>query len=153
VTTFEMRQPCPACGGPYGRVETRNGQACVFCSTPGCGRWCYNAPRTETGERQRSMSTVHAGIKPKTRARVLLRAGSRCELCGIGADLTYLHVGHLISVKQGMAEGLSDAEINHQENLAALCESCNEGMGDESVPLRMMLRIVALRIGIRRATA
>lgn len=151
MATFKMRSPCPHCESPYGRVETRGGQSCVYCSV--CEKWVYNAPRTETGERQRSMSTIHAGIKPKTRARVMLRANSRCELCGIGAEMTYLHVGHLVSIKQGLLEGLDDAEINHQENLAALCESCNSGLGDESVPLRVMLRITALRLGIRRASA
>ena len=148
-----MRQPCPHCECPYGRVETRNGQACVYCSNPGCGKWVYNAPRTETGERQRSVTTVHNGIKPKTRARVLLRANSRCEFCGIGAEATVLHVGHLISVLDGLREGLSEDQINHQENLAAMCEECNLGLGDNSTPLRMMLRVVALRLGVRRASA
>jgi hypothetical protein len=119
VSTFKMRSPCPHCESPFGRVETRGGQACVFCSA--CARWVYNAPRVETGQRQRSVSTVH--------------------------------VGHLISVEDGLREGLDDATLNHQENLAALCESCNLGLGDQSVPLRTLLRITALRLGVRRASA
>lgn len=153
LNTFQMRQPCTGCAGPYGRVEKRNGQSCVFCATPGCGRFAYNAPRTETGERQRSVTTVRDGVKPKTRARVLLRANSRCEICGGDARSTILHVGHLISIEEGTKEGLTEDILNHQENLAAMCEECNLGLGDQSVPLRVMLRITALRLGVRRATA
>lgn len=153
LNTFEMRQSCPRCRGPYGRVEKRNGQACVFCATPGCGAWVYNAPRTETGEKPRSVSTVHDGIKPKARARIILRANGHCELCGADASVSPLHVGHLISVQDGVAEGLTDEQINHQENLAAMCDQCNLGLGDTSVPLRMLYRITALRLAIRRASA
>lgn len=149
-TPFEMREPCRECGGPFGRVEERNGQACVYCVTPGCGRWVYNAPRTETGEKRRSVSTVHAAIKPKTRAHVLLRANSRCELCGVGIDDTVMHVGHLISVEDGLKEGLTDQHLNHQENLAAMCQECNLGIGKDSTPLRTLLRVTALRLGVRR---
>lgn len=153
LAPFQMRQPCQKCGGPFGKVETRNGQACVYCCTPGCGAWVYNAPRVETGERQRSVSTVHQAIKPKTRARVLLRANGRCEFCGVGSESAVLHVGHLISVADGLAEGLTDEQLNHQENLCALCEECNLGLGKDSTPLRMLLRITALRLSIRRVTA
>lgn len=148
---FEMRQPCPTCTSPFGYVERRNGQACVLCSA--CHRWVYNAPRTETGERQRSLTTVHGGIKPKLRAAVLMRANGHCELCG--ADLSRIDrwdVGHLVSVKDGMAEGLTDAEINHQENLCALCAECNAGIGEHSITLRMILRI-ALRRRVMRAVS
>lgn len=152
-TPFKMREACQSCGGPFGRVEERNGQACVYCVTPGCERWVYNAPRTETGERQRSVSTVHAAIKPKTRAHVLLRANSRCEICGVGSETAILHVGHLISVKDGLAGGLTEEQLNHQENLAAMCEECNLGLGRGSTPLRMLFRITALRLCVKRASA
>lgn len=153
MVPFNMRQPCPNCETPYGRVETRNGQSCVYCANPGCGRWVYNAPRTETGERQRSVSTVHEAIKTRTRAQVLLRAGSRCELCGVGIDATVMHVGHLISVEDGLKEGLTDQVLNHQENLAAMCQECNLGIGKDSTPLRTLLRVTALRLGVRRHSA
>jgi 5-methylcytosine-specific restriction endonuclease McrA len=147
---FMMRQSCPACTSPFGYVERRNGQACVFCSA--CERWVYNAPRTETGERQRSLTTIHGGVKPKVRAAILLRSNGRCEICGADLAETDWHVGHLVSVKDGLAEGLTDAEVNHQENLCALCAECNSGIGDQSVTLRMILRI-ALRRRVMRATA
>lgn len=150
MSTFKMRQPCPECTCPFGYVERRNGQACVFCSA--CQRFVYNAPRTETGERQRSLTTVHNGVKPKVRAMVLLRANGHCEMCGADLSAVDWHVGHLLSVKDGMAEGLTDAEINHQENLCALCAECNSGIGEYSVTLRMILKI-ALRRRVMRATA
>lgn len=145
-----MRQACPECTSPFGYVERRNGQACVFCAA--CQRFVYNAPRTETGERQRSLTTVHNGVKPKVRAMVILRANGHCEMCGADLATVDWHVGHLLSVKDGMAEGLTDTEINHQENLCALCAECNAGIGEHSITLRMILRI-ALRRRIMRATA
>jgi hypothetical protein len=46
-----MRAPCTSCGNTNGYLEWRHGQACVFCAT--CGRWNYNAAKTETLQDQR----------------------------------------------------------------------------------------------------
>lgn len=135
-----LRKPC-GCGATAGQIETRNGQDCVFCL--GCGRFQYNAPRVETGRKVRTVSTVHEGIKPNQRARILLRASRRCELCGKEG---LLHVGHLVSVKHGLANGLADAEINSDENLAAFCDECNLGLGEETVPLRLAVAMVLARV-------
>lgn len=135
-----LRKPCP-CGGAEGEIETRNGQDCVFCSA--CKRFQYNAPKTETGRAVRTVSTVHEGINPKRRARVLLRANRHCELCGHEGNL---HVGHLLSVNAGVRGGLTDAEINSEENLAAMCEECNLGLNDECVPLRLAIAMVLARV-------
>src|SRR5690242_3831364 len=45
-----MRAPCPHCGHGRGYIEVRGGQRCVFCTR--CGRWCYNAPKSEIGSAQ-----------------------------------------------------------------------------------------------------
>lgn len=119
----------------------QSGQNRVFCAD--CDAWVYNAPRTETGERPRSVQTIHNGIRPKQRARVLLRANGRCELCNAG---TNLHVGHLLSVADGFAAGLTEIELNHDENLCALCEECNLGLGHETIPLRFAIRLLRQRI-------
>ena len=135
-----LRAPC-SCGGTEGRIETRNGQDCVFCSS--CNKWQYNAPKTETGRAVRSVSTVHEAIRPAVRARVLLRANRHCELCGAEREL---HVGHLLSVADGVRGGLADAEINGEENLAAMCVECNLGLGANPVPLRLMVALVLARV-------
>lgn len=53
---FEMREPCGRCfpssdsagieAQHLGRIETKGGQSCVYCSQ--CGGWVYNAPREES---------------------------------------------------------------------------------------------------------
>lgn len=134
--THILRAPCTACGGQDGSIEHKNGQACVFCA---CGKWQYNAPRTETGERQRSVTTVHNGIRPKQRARILVRANGLCELCGHGGPL---HVGHLLSAKDGVLFGLTETQINDDDNLAAFCEECNLGMGAETITPRLFAAIL-----------
>lgn len=143
--THVMRGPCPKCGCTDGRIETRNNQDCVFCA--GCNRHCYNAPKTETGRAVRSVSTTRNGIKPQQRARILLRANCHCELCG---GLRDLHLGHLVSVKDGMARGMTEAEINDDENLAAMCDECNLGVGSETVSLRLAIAMVLIRIKNRQ---
>ena len=140
TVTHLMRKPCQ-CGHPEGRIETRNGQDCVFCA--GCDRFQYNAPKTETGRAPRTVSTVHEAIRSKTRARVLLRANRTCELCGKGGNL---HVGHLLSVAHGIAQGLTELELNSEENLAAFCDECNLGLGEETVPLRLAVAMVLARV-------
>jgi 5-methylcytosine-specific restriction endonuclease McrA len=139
-STFTMREPCRRCDCSAGYIETRNGQDCVFCSA--CGKHSYNAPKTETGREARSVSSVHNGIKPKQRSRIIERATGRCELCGAKGNL---HVGHLVSVVYGVAKGLTDSEINSDENLAAMCDECNLGIGANPVPLRLAVAMVMAR--------
>jgi len=138
---MEMRKPCGRCGNAAGHIETRNGQDCVFCSE--CDQYQYNAPKTETGRKQRTITTVHNGIKPKQRARILLRATGRCELCG-GAN--NLHVGHLVSVDAGLKLDMTEAQLNDDENLCCLCDECNLGISSEPVPLRLAVAMVLSRL-------
>lgn len=144
--SYTMRAPCPKCAGTEGRIETKNVQDCVFCLR--CGWFCYNAPKTETGRAVRSTTTVHNGIKPQQRTRILVRANRHCELCGKPGNL---HVGHLLSVKDGMDRNLSDEEINDDENLAAFCDECNLGMGATSIPLWLAVGLVITRIKNRKS--
>ena len=135
-----LRSNCK-CGGIEGEIRATNGQNCVYCLD--CGRFQYNAPKTETGDKARTIATSHESIKPKTRAKILMRATGRCEICGKTTGV--LHVGHLLSVEDGIAYGLKDSEINCEENLACMCEECNLGIGKESVPLRLAAAIIVRR--------
>lgn len=141
--THSLRKPCKRCGSTVGRIETKGNQDCVWCI---CGAYQYNAPKIETGRAERTITTIHNGIKPKTRARILMRATGRCELCGVKPkDGESLHVGHLISVKDGMKRGLTELELNNDENLCAMCQECNIGIGGETIPLRLMVSILLTR--------
>lgn len=142
-----LRSPCKRCGGTEARTETRNGQDCKFCAKPSCGAFQYNAPKTETGRAPRTVSTVHNGVTTGKRARILLRATGKCELCGKRPTTEQhgLHVGHLVSVKQGLGLGLTEDQLNDDENLAAMCDECNLGIADEIVPLRLAISIIMAR--------
>ncbi len=137
-----LRRVC-ACGNEYGRIESRNGQDCVFCDK--CSRWQYNAPKTETGRAIRSVTSVHNGIKPGQRARILMRSNGLCELCGKGGESAQLHVGHIISVDAGIANGLTELQLNDDENLCTLCAECNLGISSEPMPLKFVIRILLIR--------
>lgn len=143
-----MRLACRWCAGTEGRIETRNGQDCVFCAA--CDKFQYNAPKTETGRAPRTVTTVHNGIKPNQRARILLRANGCCELCH--AIDKPLHVGHLLSVNDGLKANLTEAEINDDENLSAMCDECNLGLSDRPVPLRLLMALLQARIKLRSAS-
>jgi 5-methylcytosine-specific restriction endonuclease McrA len=138
--SLEMRKPCASCGHGHGSIETRNGQDCVFCGS--CGKFQYNAPKTETGRAVRSVKTTHEAIQPKQRSRILNRDSARCVICGARGDL---QVAHVVSVDAGHKVGLSDSEINSDENLIAACPECNLGMGSETIPLRVMIPILKAR--------
>jgi len=146
---YPLRAPCLGCGHTRGRVIERNGQDTVRCLS--CDRHCHNAPRTETGRAQRSVTTVHAAIKPKQRARIIMRDGARCIWCRNSES--NLHVGHIISVEVGLQHGLSDQELNDDENLVVLCENCNLGQGTEPMPLRLAIAVLRARISWRDRTA
>jgi len=134
---YTMRAACKACGSAVGRIETRGAQDCVFCS---CGQFQYNAPRVETGRAVRSVMTVHNGVGTKQRARILLRDGNACALCH--AKDKPLHAGHMLSVDVGLSMGLTEAELNDDANLAAMCDECNSGVSDTPLPLRVCVAIL-----------
>lgn len=137
-----LRDPCSACGGMTGKIIERGAQDCVYCLE--CERFQYNAPRAETGKPVRHVKTREA-ISPSQRARILIvRANGRCEICG--TDKRELHVAHLLSVSAGREAGMSDDELNHDENLCAMCDSCNLGLGKNPVPLRLAVKIAMARM-------
>lgn len=138
--TYTMRKPCAYCGSTNGTVATKSGQDCIICA---CGKWQYNAPKTETGRAVRTVSTTHELIKPKQRYRILERANRSCELCR--KINCVLHVGHAVSVEDGHEIGLSDDLINSDENLLALCDECNLGQGSLSLPIRILAGIIIAR--------
>jgi 5-methylcytosine-specific restriction endonuclease McrA len=141
-----MRASCRDCGCPDGVVVTRGGQDTVRCRR--CDRYAgYNAPRTETGRSRLSLRS-RPQISPSQRSRILERDNSTCLRCGRSGDL--LNVAHWISVHDGKAEGLSEAELFDDENLLVLCAECNAGQGRETLPLRFMATVLRVRIARRR---
>lgn len=142
--TFVMRRPCGdgdpkrGCGWPDGVIREKNGQDVVFCAA--CSRYQYNAPRVETGRAIRSVTTVHNGIKPKQRARIILRACGACELCH--ACDRPLHAGHLLDVDDGLKAGLTESDLNCDDNLAAMCDECNIGLSNEPIPTRLFVALL-----------
>jgi 5-methylcytosine-specific restriction endonuclease McrA len=134
-----LRAPCQKCGDDRGRLDTRNGQDCLFCV--GCGKWQYNAPKTETGREPRTLQSIR-NIPASQRSRILERACLRCEVCGRTETLT---IGHFLSVKDGF-DFLTDAELNDDENLIALCAECNAGQGHRTGSLRLLAAILRARV-------
>lgn len=88
--TRKMRARCPDCGHPDGYIVTRGGQDTVRCAK--CDRFCYNAPKSETGRETRSVRTRRA-VRPSQRSRVLCRDNAACFICGRrGVDLEGLWI-------------------------------------------------------------
>jgi len=137
---YPMRQSCRYCASTQGRLETRNGQDCVFCLN--CGRLAYNAPKTETGREVRTLRT-RPEMKVSQRARVLDRDGGACIICHTTGRLD---VGHIVSVKEGRELGMSEEEIFHDANLAAMCAPCNSGYSSVSISPGIFLAVVRARI-------
>lgn len=136
-----MRDPCRYCGNETGYVTAKSGQDCVYCDE--CQKHSYNRPKTESGKARRSVSTTHAAIKPKARRRILERANGCCEICR--ASNRTIHVGHVVSVADGHSVGLTDRELNSDENLIAECEECNLGNGRRTMPIRLLMAILKAR--------
>ena len=84
------------------------------------------------------------GVSAAQRAKILLRNGYTCQVCGAGAgdpnplDPTKtlrLHVDHVVPVSKG---GTDD-----DSNLRVLCSACNEGRKDLQVPVsQQMLNVL-----------
>lgn len=137
--TITMRNPC-RCGCINGLIITKNGQDTVWCAQ--CNRYAgYNAPRTETGRPRRSLRT-RPKISPSQRARVILRDGCACVKCHRRDELV---IGHVVSLRDGYAQGMSDKLLYSDANLVALCAECNSGLGGDSIPPHRLLLIFSLR--------
>jgi len=92
------------------------------------------------------------GVTAQQRARILLRNGYTCQICGSGAGDPHpldpakklrLHIDHIVPVSQG---GTDD-----DSNLRVLCSACNEGRKDLQVPVsKQMLNVLqSVRIASR----
>lgn len=128
---FTSRIPCPRCRTTAAWLTLSGGQNSVRCQ--GCGRFLYNAPKTETGERAETVATLRRGIKHGQQSRIFERDHGRCLLCGSREDLV---LGHLLSVKDGLDLGVDAAHLTDDANLAAMCQPCNAGLHSRSVSLR-----------------
>ena len=136
----EMRKPCLRCGNSEGYVVTKTGQDVVRCGR--CDTYAYCQPKDESGRAARSVSkNIHSKIKPKQRARIILRDRC-CVLCGSHDDL---HVGHLLSVQAGVEAGMTEEQLNDDENLAAMCAECNLGIGSLPLPLTIVVNLLKSR--------
>jgi 5-methylcytosine-specific restriction endonuclease McrA len=142
--SISLREPCPDCGCVNGTITTKNGQDVTYCTD--CGRYRFNATRSETGRPRRSLST-RRNISPSQRARIIVRDGPTCELCNRRRELV---IGHAVSLRDGYAVGLSDALLYSDANLVALCAECNAGLGAKSIPAYRMLIIASLRAHHKR---
>src|SRR5215469_2095866 len=64
----------------------------------------------------------------------------RCAFCDRN-DLP-LHVGHLVSVADGERLGMTSGELYDDENLAAMCDECNIGLGSATVNPRLIIQAI-----------
>lgn len=137
---FIMRSSCHGCGNTVGYSKEANGQDVVRCNN--CDRYAYCRPRAESGKSQRSVST-RPTIKPKQRQRILEAFAFRCVMCGTDERL---HVDHIIPLTYGFEAGMTDDELNHDQNLCALCEECNLGRPKNDPPsMAYLLKVWRLR--------
>jgi 5-methylcytosine-specific restriction endonuclease McrA len=134
-----MRAECSKCRSTDGILITVGGQDTVRCAK--CDTYCYNAPRTETGRPARSLRT-RPQVRPSQRKRILERDRRACFACN-RSDRP-LELGHIISVHEGRAQGLSDAELFHDDNLVALCPECNSGQGSATMPLPFLVAVLRM---------
>jgi hypothetical protein len=140
----KLRKPCTKCGSADGQITTSGGQDCVYCI--GCGKYQYNAPKTETGRKPRTVQSIHSAISASQRARILVNANGLCELCGQPPTREHpLHVGHILSVKEGLDGGSTVQLLNSDDNCAAMCDACNLGIGKMVLPIKLLVRILVAR--------
>ncbi len=149
VEPFMMRAPCRWCttDGALtmdGVRRESNGQDLVYCLA--CYRWCYNAPKVETGKPQRTLKS-RAELKHGQRGRILERDGSRCQQCGKSPmDGVILNAGHVVSVRDCKTFGFEADVYNDDDNLFAQCEECNADQGARSLAPPLLCRILVQRI-------
>jgi ribosomal protein S14 len=140
---LRVKRPCRSCGSNIAVV--RPGQhLSAWCAT--CQAFSYHLPRAEVGLATRPVTDVRPKISAGRRARILARDNGRCVLCGrAGAGDVPLTIAHLVSVKDGRRLGADDGLIWDDLNLAAMCDACQLGLRDRSVPPVVYLVLLLLR--------
>jgi hypothetical protein len=143
----KMGAPCPVCGGAEGDLVAGIGHSSVRCI--GCGLLCSDLRETALG---RARQRHRPWISHREKIHILTRDRCACFWCH-RCDVR-LQIGHLISVCDGRAMGLSDAELSSSENLAAMCASCNAGMWRETMPVWLWAAVLRARtkLGSRKLT-
>ena len=105
-----LREPCIKCGGLDGIVMRKGFNDVVYCIC--CNTFGFNMPKTESGKKRQSCSTIHSGISPKTRINVLRAANFQCQTCGISAkESGGLQIGHIRSVKECLEAGMTKKKL------------------------------------------
>lgn len=101
----------------------------------------------ETKER---VPAFRRGISKETRAQVLERNGYTCQMCGAAAGdpnplggprPVRLTIGHILDKSKGGDDS--------QQNLRAICDSCNEGLQNTAPPKPDRIHLLSQ---VRRAT-
>jgi hypothetical protein len=140
---LRVERPCRSCGSNIAVV--RPGQhLSAWCAA--CRAFSYHLPRAEVGLATRPVTDVRPKISAGRRARILARDNGRCVLCGrAAADEVPLTIAHLVSVKDGQRLGADDSLIWDDLNLAAMCDACQLGLRDQSVPPVVYLALLLLR--------
>jgi 5-methylcytosine-specific restriction endonuclease McrA len=103
--------------------------------------------KAEIGIGTRSLSS-RPEIKPRVRMNVFRSDGLCCLVCArVAQPGRELVVGHIISVKDAEAAGWPESQTYSEENLAAMCEECNAGLGSTSLDPARVAQVRAQRWG------
>lgn len=136
-------EACPKCGYSL-TIVCANGphlsKSCVQCN-----KFIGHVSRVDAGVKERTSQSIHSSIPERIKNEVRMRAGCKCEICGVPSYKTQLHIAHLISVNDGLRFHIPTSILNSLENLALFCDECNLNMGSETVPLRIAVIITAIR--------
>jgi hypothetical protein len=144
AATFRVPRSCRSCGSDIATVRPSGQHLGAWCAV--CRAFSYNLPRVEVGLATRPVSDVRPRLPARRRAQILARDNGRCVLCGrSAAEDVQLTVGHLVSVKDGQRLGVDEALIWDDLNLAAMCDTCQLGLSDQSVPVVVFLALALLR--------
>lgn len=147
VSNIHFRK-CKKCDSELMWTETVGCNITMRCMV--CSTFNGNLSKEDAGIKERTNTSVRHSIPERTKNLVRTRAGCKCELCGKLAADSPLHISHLVSIYDGLRFGIPTSTLNSDENLAMMCEECNVDMGNETVPLRLAVTILAIRT--RRTT-
>ncbi|ORA43412.1 hypothetical protein BST21_21890 [Mycolicibacterium celeriflavum] len=70
----------------------------------------------------------------------MVRDKRACFVCG--RKNVHLDIGHIISIREGRAHGLSETELFADDNLVAMCPECNAGQGSATLPLPFLVAVL-----------